>query len=110
MDLYNNPLSIGVDIETGGHVFQLHFSNSTGMKPMSDTRIFLDSNVLLYLQSADAEKANRAELCARNGGVISVQERANYMARVRDLAKGSCKAWIDSQSERWTAKYPGWVL
>ena len=31
MDLYNNPLSIGVDIETGGHVFQLHFSNLTGM-------------------------------------------------------------------------------
>lgn len=26
-----NPLSIGVDIETGGHVFQLHFSNSRGM-------------------------------------------------------------------------------
>lgn len=26
-----NPLSIGVDIETGGHVFQLHFSNSVGM-------------------------------------------------------------------------------
>ncbi|MCM3418746.1 glycine--tRNA ligase subunit alpha [Sphingopyxis alaskensis] len=43
-------------------------------------------------------------------GVISVQERANYMARVRDLAKGSCKAWIDSQSERWTQNYPGWTL
>ena len=29
---YNkNPLSLGFDIETGGHVFQLHFSNSTGM-------------------------------------------------------------------------------
>ena len=26
-----DPLSIGVDIETGGHVFQLHFSNATGM-------------------------------------------------------------------------------
>ena len=26
-----NPLSIGVDIETGGHVFQLHFSNSLGL-------------------------------------------------------------------------------
>jgi hypothetical protein len=26
-----NPLSIGIDIETGGHVFQLHFSNSLGM-------------------------------------------------------------------------------
>ncbi len=30
-DIYTNPLSIGVDIETGGHVFQLHFSNSRGM-------------------------------------------------------------------------------
>ena len=28
---YYNPLSVGFDIETGGHVFQLHFSNSTGM-------------------------------------------------------------------------------
>ncbi|MGZ5134543.1 MAG: DUF5777 family beta-barrel protein [Flavitalea sp.] len=26
-----NPLSVGVDIETGGHVFQLHFSNASGM-------------------------------------------------------------------------------
>lgn len=26
-----DPLSIGVDIETGGHVFQLHFSNAVGM-------------------------------------------------------------------------------
>jgi hypothetical protein len=26
-----NPLAVGIDIETGGHVFQLHFSNSTGM-------------------------------------------------------------------------------
>lgn len=26
-----DPLSVGVDIETGGHVFQLHFSNSAGM-------------------------------------------------------------------------------
>ncbi|QMU66597.1 MAG: hypothetical protein GKR88_00220 [Flavobacteriaceae bacterium] len=26
--IYNNPLTIGVDIETGGHVFQLLFSNA----------------------------------------------------------------------------------
>lgn len=26
-----NPLSVGVDIETGGHVFQLHFTNAKGM-------------------------------------------------------------------------------
>ncbi|RMG87197.1 MAG: hypothetical protein D6714_02855 [Bacteroidetes bacterium] len=30
-DGYQNMLSIGVDIETGGHVFQLHFTNSTSM-------------------------------------------------------------------------------
>ena len=29
--LYNNPLSIGFDLETGGHVFQLHFTNSQFM-------------------------------------------------------------------------------
>ena len=29
--LYRNSLSIGFDIETGGHVFQLHFTNSVGM-------------------------------------------------------------------------------
>ena len=27
-DGYTNSLSIGFDIETGGHVFQLHFTNS----------------------------------------------------------------------------------
>ena len=29
--IYTNALSIGFDIETGGHVFQLHFSNSRSM-------------------------------------------------------------------------------
>ena len=36
-----NPLSIGVDIETGGHVFQLHFSNAVGMNErafLADTK------------------------------------------------------------------------
>lgn len=28
---FYNPLSLGFDIETGGHVFQLHFTNSKGM-------------------------------------------------------------------------------
>ena len=27
-----NPFSVGIDIETGGHIFQLHFSNSRGMQ------------------------------------------------------------------------------
>jgi len=29
--IYKNPLSIGVDLETGGHVFQMHFTNSRAM-------------------------------------------------------------------------------
>jgi hypothetical protein len=28
---FRNPLSLGVDIETGGHVFQMHFTNSQGI-------------------------------------------------------------------------------
>jgi hypothetical protein len=30
-DEFRNSLSLGFDIETGGHVFQLHFTNSTSM-------------------------------------------------------------------------------
>ena len=31
VDGTHNPLSVGLDIETGGHVFQLHFTNAVGM-------------------------------------------------------------------------------
>jgi hypothetical protein len=37
----NMPLSVGIDIETGGHVFQLHFSNSTGM---NERAFLIDGN------------------------------------------------------------------
>jgi hypothetical protein len=29
--MYKNPLSIGFDLETGGHVFQMHFTSSQGI-------------------------------------------------------------------------------
>lgn len=35
--LYTDPLTIGLDVETGGHVFQLVFSNS---QPMNDVSYF----------------------------------------------------------------------
>ena len=35
--IYNDPLTVGLDIETGGHVFQLVFSNS---QPMNDVSYF----------------------------------------------------------------------
>jgi glycyl-tRNA synthetase alpha chain len=43
-------------------------------------------------------------------GVISVQERASYIGRVRDLAKGSCEAWIDKNAARWAELVPGWTI
>jgi predicted nucleic acid-binding protein len=47
-------------------------------------KAFLDSNVVLYLLSADAIKADRAEQLLSEGGVISVQvlnEVTNVMRR-----------------------------
>ena len=43
-------------------------------------------------------------------GVISVQERASYMGRVRDLAKGSAQAWIEKNKDQWSKDFPEWVL
>src|SRR5438132_685208 len=40
---------------------------------MSGGKVFFDTNVLLYLLSADTRKADRAEELFANGGVISVQ-------------------------------------
>jgi glycyl-tRNA synthetase alpha chain len=42
-------------------------------------------------------------------GVISVQERASYMARVRDLARGSCEAYMAKEADRWAKDYAGWT-
>jgi glycyl-tRNA synthetase alpha chain len=42
-------------------------------------------------------------------GVISVQERASYMGRVRDLARGSCEAYMEKFKDQWAAKYPEWT-
>lgn len=40
---------------------------------MPEIKAFIDTNVLLYLMSADAEKADQAEALARAGARISVQ-------------------------------------
>jgi Membrane bound beta barrel domain (DUF5777) len=52
---YHNSLALGFDVETGGHVFQLHFTNSRGMierqfiaqttKQWSDGGIFYGFNI-----------------------------------------------------------------
>lgn len=40
---------------------------------MSAERVFIDTNILLYLLSGDSAKAGRAEALLEQGGVISVQ-------------------------------------
>ena len=42
-------------------------------------------------------------------GVISVAERQAYIGRIRDLAKGSCEAYIAKNAEGWSAKHPEWT-
>ena len=51
---------------------------------MHEPKAFIDTNVLLYLLSADNDKADRAEMIVRTGGMISVQvlnETANVARR-----------------------------
>lgn len=54
---------------------------------MSATEAFFDTNVLLYLLSGDAAKADRAEALVAAGGVISVQVLNEFAAvALRKLA------------------------
>ena len=43
-------------------------------------------------------------------GVISVQERASFMGRVRELARSSCKKYAEKMTPEWQAQYPEWTL
>lgn len=59
---------------------------------MSGAEVFFDTNMLLYLLSADAGKADRAEACLANGGTISVQV-LNEFANVASRKLGM--SWIE---------------
>jgi predicted nucleic acid-binding protein len=51
---------------------------------MTEPKAFIDSNVLIYLLSVDANKADQAEMVMQKGGLISVQvlnEVANVARR-----------------------------
>jgi predicted nucleic acid-binding protein len=47
---------------------------------MPDAKTFFDTNVLLYLLSADAAKADRAEELLAGGGIVSVQVLNEFAA------------------------------
>ena len=75
----------------------------------SEWRSCIDNGVPLAAYD-QAIKASHVFNLLQARGVISVQERASYMGQVRDMAKGSCEAWIASNSDAWSAKFPGWVV
>jgi len=50
---------------------------------MSEAKAFIDSNIVLYLLSADVAKADRAETVISAGGVISVQVLNEVMSVMR---------------------------
>jgi predicted nucleic acid-binding protein len=59
------------------------------MMQMPDAKVFIDTNVLLYLLSADNDKADQAESILRAGALISVQvlnEIANVARRNLDMS------------------------
>lgn len=60
---------------------------------------FFDANVLVYLASADAAKANRAEQLVGRGGAISVQvlnEIANIARRKMRLSWTEARAFLST--------------
>lgn len=68
---------------------------------MSEASAFFDTNVLLYLLSADAAKADRAEAVLAEGGCISVQV-LNELAAVASRKLGL--AWPEIRELLGTAQ------
>ena len=70
------------------------------VKAEAECKRCIDANIPLAAYDQAIEASHLFNLLQARG-VISVQERASYMGRVRDLAKGSCQAWMDKNG--WSA-------
>ncbi len=65
---------------------------------MNGSRVFIDTNVLLYLLSVDERKAGRAEEIIVGGGTVSVQvlnEFASVAARKLGMKWGEIREILD---------------
>jgi len=78
-------------------------------KAEAECRRCIDAEVPLAAYDQAIEASHLFNLLQARG-VISVQERASYIGRVRDLAKGSCEAWIRKNEAQWQEKFPGWTV
>jgi len=77
-------------------------------KAEAECRNALDAGVPIAAYEQAVEASHIFNLLQARG-VISVQERASYMARVRDLARGSCEKHMEREAPRWAAEYEGWT-
>jgi predicted nucleic acid-binding protein len=55
-------------------------SNLIGSTPMSEGKAFFDTNVLLYMLSADVAKADRSEELIALGATVSIQVLNEFVA------------------------------
>ncbi len=69
-------------------------------KAEAEAKRCIDADIPLAAYDQAIEASHLFNLLQARG-VISVQERASYIGRVRDLAKGSCAAWMTSNG--WSA-------
>jgi glycyl-tRNA synthetase alpha chain len=76
-------------------------------KAEAECKNALDAEVPIAAYEQAVEASHLFNLLQARG-VISVQERASYMARVRDLARGSCEAHMAKEKDRWAEQYPEW--
>jgi glycyl-tRNA synthetase alpha chain len=76
-------------------------------KAESECRRCIEADIPLAAYDQAIEASHLFNLLQARG-VISVQERASYIGRVRDLAKGSCQAWIEKNKADWETRFPGW--
>jgi glycyl-tRNA synthetase alpha chain len=75
----------------------------------AEARRCIDAQVPLAAYDQAIEASHLFNLLQARG-VISVQERASYIGRVRDLAKGACQSWIEKNEARWAETFPGWTV
>jgi glycyl-tRNA synthetase alpha chain len=78
-------------------------------KAVAECENCLEANVPIAAYEQAIEASHMFNLLQARG-VISVAERQAYIGRVRDLAKGSCEAWIAHMKPVWAEKYPEWTV
>ena len=67
-------------------------------KAQDECRALLDAKLALPAYDQCIKASHLFNLLDARG-VISVTERAAYIGRVRDLARGCCEAWLESRNE-----------